>query len=301
MEPCKNSILIVDDEKQNLETLVMILSPEYNVYAVKNGQDAYKVAKKQLPDVILLDILMPNMNGFEVFEKIKSDTQLSNIPIIFITALGRQEDEEKGLAMGAADYVVKPYSPSIVKLRVRNQMQIINQIETIKQLSTMDQLTKIPNRRSFDYRICLEYDRAKRDKTPLSLLMLDIDNFKKYNDTYGHLQGDAVLQTVAKIIEQSLRRSIDFAARWGGEEFAVILQDTDAKGAYTVAEIIRKNIEKTVIPCHKDMETKITVSIGVNTCIPVQNYAAKELFCGADKALYKAKKSGKNKTHAYKF
>jgi len=296
----KNSVLVVDDEKQNLETLTRILSPDYTVYTVKNGQDALKIAKRHLPDVILLDILMPDMDGFEVFKIIKDDEQVSNIPIIFVTALGNPEDEEKGLAMGAVDYVVKPYNPASVKLRVHHQIQIINQIETIKQLSTIDPLTRIPNRRSFDYRLCLEYDRSKRDKTPLSLLMLDIDNFKKFNDTYGHLQGDAVLQVVAKTIEQALRRSLDFVARWGGEEFVAILPDTDTKGAYNVAENIRKNIEKAAVPCHKGKETKVTVSIGLNTCIPMQNSSAKDFFNGADKALYKAKKTGKNKVHIYK-
>ena len=296
----KNSVLVVDDEKQNLETLTKILSPDYIVYAVKNGNDVLKIARKYLPDVILLDIVMPDMDGFDVFTKIKADELLRHIPIIFVTALGRPEDEEKGLAMGAVDYVIKPYNPAAVKLRVRNQIQIMNQIETIKQLSTIDPLTRISNRRSFDFRICLEFDRARREKSPLSLIILDIDNFKKYNDTYGHLQGDAVLQAVAKIMEQSLRRSLDFVARWGGEEFAAILPDTDSKGAVLVAENVRTSIEKAAIPCHKGKETKVTVSIGVHTCIPTQSCKSKELFNGADKALYKAKKTGRNRVRVYK-
>ena len=296
----KNSVLIVDDEKQNLEALANILGSDYTVYTVRNGHDALKIAKRHIPDVIILDIVMPDMDGFEVFEKFRADEQTANIPIIFVTALENPENEEKGLAMGAADYIIKPYNPASVKLRVYHQIQIINQIETIKQLSTIDPLTRIPNRRSFDYRICLEFDRAKRDKVPISIILLDIDNFKKYNDTYGHLQGDAVLQAVAKIMEQSLRRSLDFAARWGGEEFVAILPDTDLKGAVVVAEALRKNIEKASVPCHKGKDTKVTVSIGVNTCIPTQSCKSKELFNGADKALYKAKKTGRNRVRAYK-
>ena len=162
-------------------------------------------------------------------------------------------------------------------------------------ISMRDQLTGIPNRRSFDNRLELEWERAKREKTPLSILMMDIDKFKLYNDTFGHRQGDATLQTVAKAIRQSLKRSIDFAARWGGEEFAVLLPNTDAGGALVVAEGIRKAVENAVIPCEDERGKKATISIGVNTRIDMWEDGIEGFITGADDALYRAKEAGRNK------
>jgi len=296
----KNSVLIVDDDKANIIVLTHILTPEYIVYAAKNGQDAIEAAMEYLPDVVLLDILMPEMNGFEVISLLKADEKTKAIPVIFVTGLGEIENEEKGLALGAADYISKPFSHAIVRLRVRNQMQILNQIEMIRYLSITDQLTDVPNRRNFDYRLHLDWDHAKRDRKPLSILMIDIDNFKKYNDDYGHLQGDAALQTTAKCIKKSLSRSIDFLARWGGEEFAVLLPYTDLSGALIVAENIRENVEKTAIFHDGNEITRITVSIGVNTRTSEHPDLIDEFINGVDKALYTAKKTGKNKVCAYK-
>ena len=165
-------------------------------------------------------------------------------------------------------------------------------------VSTTDKLTGIPNRRSFDNRLDLEWNRAKRDKTPLSLLMMDIDNFKVYNDAFGHQQGDLALQTIAASISHLLKRSTDFVARWGGEEFTCLLPVTDIKHAVSVAENIRLGIEKTVIPCIDERADKITVSIGVNTLIPTSGCTVKSFIAGADAALYKAKEKGRNITAA---
>ncbi|MCL2101062.1 MAG: diguanylate cyclase [Fibromonadales bacterium] len=291
----KNSVLIVDDDKANIVALTHILSLEYTVYAVKNGKDAIEKAKEHLPDVILLDILMPEMDGYEVLSMLKNNERTREIPVIFVTGLNDHESEEKGLSLGAADYINKPFSPTVVKLRIRNQIQMLNEIDMIRQLSITDQLTGISNRRNFDCRLQLEWNHALRNKTTLSILLADIDDFKTYNDTYGHLQGDAALQSVAKNIEQSLSRSIDFAARWGGEEFAVLLPSTDLTGALSVAERIRNNIECVEIPCSNGSSTKLTVSIGVNTCAPKYINSIDDFVSKADKMLYCAKKAGKNK------
>jgi len=296
----KNSVLIVDDDKANIIVLTHVLTPEYIVYAAKNGPEAIEAAKEHLPDVVLLDIIMPGMNGFEVLSLLRSDEKTEAIPVIFVTGLGEIENEEKGLALGAADYISKPFSPSIVKLRVRNQIQILNQIEMIRYLSITDQLTDVSNRRNFDYRLRLDWDHAKRDKKPLSVLMIDIDNFKEYNDDYGHLQGDAALQTTAKCIKKSLSRSIDFVARWGGEEFIVLLPCTDLPGALKVAELIRENVEKAAVFYGGNEITKITISIGVNTHATEDTDSIDDFINGVDKALYNAKKTGKNKVCAYK-
>ncbi|MDR2532423.1 MAG: diguanylate cyclase [Oscillospiraceae bacterium] len=299
MEDKKNSVLIVDDERANIMALTLILSPEYTVYAAKNGTGAIEVAKEHSPDVILLDILMPDMDGYEVLAALKSYDETCDIPVIFVTGLANSDEEEKGLRVGAADYISKPFRPAIIKLRVNNQIQIQNQIKMIRQLSMTDQLTSVPNRRNFDYRMSLEWNHAKRNKIPLSIFIIDVDNFKHYNDRFGHLQGDVALQFIAKTILQSLRRSNDFTARWGGEEFVVLLPATSEAGAMEVAELIRGNIKGTVISCADSEAETVTVSVGINTLVPDNEQSMNDFIEGADKALYNAKAAGKNRVCVY--
>lgn len=294
-ETRKNSILIVDDENTNIMTLTHILGAEYIIYTVKNGNNALKVAEQQQPDVILLDILMPEMSGYEVISILKNAENTREIPVIFISGLNNPDDEEKGLLMGASDYITKPFSPSIVRLRVENQIRMLNQLRIIEQVSMIDQLTSIPNRRGFDSRMDMEWIRAIREHTMISILVVDIDKFKIYNDTYGHQQGDVVLQVVAHTITQSLNRPGDFVARWGGEEFVVLLPNTDQTGAMNIAEKIRYNIDRISVPCANGENTGVTVSIGVKAQIPGFNSSRESFFGEADKALYRAKEEGRNR------
>jgi len=295
----KNSVLIVDDEKANIIALTHILSSEYTVFAAKNGSDAIEIAKEHLPDVILLDVLMPEMDGYDVLSCLRSTEITQAIPVIFITGLSNAADEEKGLDLGASDYISKPYSSAIVKLRVRNQIRIVNQIREIDNLSITDQLTGLPNRRCFDNQINKEWARSKREKTPLSLLLLDIDKFKTFNDTYGHQQGDVVLQVFAKTLQASLKRTTDFVARWGGEEFIVLLSNTDPDNAVSIAEKIRSSIEQILIPLANGETTKVTASIGVDSQIVTQDHSLNDLISQADKALYTAKELGRNRVCQY--
>jgi len=294
----KNSVLIVDDEASNLQVLAHILDADYTIYTAKNGADAIQMVGKYVPDLILLDIIMPEMDGYQVLAKLKNMEATEKIPIIFVTGLSSTEDETKGLSLNAADYISKPFSPMIVKLRVRNQIQIVNHLRTIERLSLLDQLTGIPNRRSFDDRIKAEWKRAIRagGYQYVSLLVMDVDNFKTYNDTYGHQQGDIALQTIACGFSKLLKRSSDFAARWGGEEFIVLLPDTPLDGALEIAETIRKCIENTEIPNYEDGSfSKVTVSIGVSTQAPTKNPCIDAFISRADKALYDAKATGRNR------
>ena len=296
----RNSILIVDDENSNIIMLSHILSQDYTVYAAKNGHDAILAAEKYLPDIILLDIIMPGeMDGYAVITKLKTSEKTSEIPVIYITDLSNIEDEEKGLSLGASDYITKPLSPSIVKLRVLNQMKILTQLRTIEQLSMLDQLTNLPNRRNFDGRLNKEWDRAKREQKPISILVMDVDKFKNYNDTYGHQQGDVALQMVAKIITRSLKRPTDFASRWGGEEFIALLPNTELAGALSIAEDIRCSTENSEIHHSNGLMSKVTVSIGVNTQIPFRDSMYDEFIAQADKALYKAKETGRNRVQQH--
>ena len=295
METKKNTLLIVDDENANLKVLTHILGSSYTIYTASNGASAIQKAKDLQPDLVLLDIIMPEMDGYETLSVIKNTEEIKKIPVVFITGLSSADDEEKGLSLEAVDYITKPFSAPIVRLRVHNQIQIVNQLRMIEQLSMMDQLTNIPNRRSFDSRLNLEWRQAIREKTPISLLMMDLDKFKLVNDTHGHQNGDLVLKKVTEIFCLYLRRPADFIARWGGEEFIVILPNTYREGALEVAEYIRADVEKTRITFPDGEEIHITISIGVTSLRPELNSSVDTFISDADKALYRAKESGRNK------
>jgi len=291
----KNSILIVSDDKLIAQTLANILTIQYSVYFSKNGPDALEVAKELKPDIILLDIVMPGMSGFDAIAALKSMRETSDIPIIFVAESGSVSDEEKGLSLGVADYIQKPITSPMVKLRVRNQIKLINQMRLIQYLSITDALTSTTAKRQFDAWLDQEWRRASRHKSPLSLLMVDIDLFKAYNDNFGHSQGDIVLKSIAATIKQELKRPGDLVARWGGEEFAILLPETNIQGACKVAEDIRASIEKNVIMFQGKTPTRVTVSIGISSAIPEQHNHIARLVADAEKALLRAKETGRNR------
>jgi len=292
----KNSLLIIDDDEANIVILTHTLGEEYTVYTVTDGIHAVEKAEEYMPDLILLDIVMPEMDGYQILAELKKSEKTRKIPVIFITGLDSIKDEEKGLSLDVADYIPKqPFSALIVKLRVRNQIQIINQFRTIQHLSMIDQLTNIPNRRSFDERLHMEWNQAIRERTPISILMADIDKFKDLNDTYGHQQGDVALQIIAQVFSQACRRPGDLGARWGGEEFAALLPNTPLDGALNVAEKIRASVESALIPRADGSNINLTISIGVNAQKPVQGSSVDDFLSHADKALYAAKEAGRNR------
>ena len=294
----KNSILIVDDEASNIAVLNRLLGQDYTIYAAKDGQTALDMAKKHLPDIILLDIIMPDMNGYAMISQLKALKETKDIPVMFITGLNSTEDEEKGLGLDAADYICKPFRNSIVKLRVRNQIKIVNAMRTIERLSNTDSLTGIANRRNFNERLLLEWSRATREDMNLSLAIADVDHFKCYNDTHGHIQGDVALQIVASAMAKGIKRGVDMIARWGGEEFAILLPQTDLEGALTVSEQIRTDVARERIPCD-DKEHYVTLSLGVSSIKPSAGSSIDEFILCADKALYMAKEQGRNRGCAY--
>jgi diguanylate cyclase (GGDEF)-like protein len=296
----KNSLLIVDDDKSNLMVLSHILQPEYTVRIASDGASAIRIAEKYVPDLILLDIIMPEMDGYGVFTALHNSDKTAHIPVIFITGLNNYNDEKKGLRLGAADYISKPFDDMVVKLRVQHQIRIVNQLRTIEHLSMMDQLTGIPNRRNFDNRLRAEWGRAVRENSPICLLMMDVDRFKNYNDTYGHRQGDKALCLVANVLTQSIKRTSDFIARWGGEEFTILLPNTDSDGGIAIGEQIRANIEAAELSCDDGILTRLTVSIGVSAHTPTMPPCSiDEFFLKADGALYNAKNSGRNRVCLY--
>jgi len=295
----KNSLLIVDDDTSSLMMLSHILQGDYNIRVASSGASAIRIAEKYLPDLILMDIIMPDMDGYQVFTSLQNIDKTAHIPVIFITGLNNRHDEKKGLQMGAMDYINKPFDDMVIRLRVHHQIQIINQLRTIEHLSMIDQLTGIPNRRNFDSRLRIEWGRAVREGYPLSLLLIDVDHFKTYNDTYGHQNGDQALCLVARVLIQSLKRVTDFAARWGGEEFVTLLPNSDYCGGLIIGEQIRENIAALEMNCDNGCVTKLTASIGVNAHTPTKTCSMDDFFSKADKALYKAKNSGRNRVCLY--
>jgi len=289
------TILITDDEKFNLDILGSILSPHYNILISKNGTRALELARSNAPDLILLDVMMPDMTGFEVITKLKESNDTVNIPVIFITGLTDPADEEKGFFLGAVDYITKPFNKAIVKARVNTHIKIIDHMRTIERIGLIDPLTRVANRRGFETRFDAEWGRSIREQSPISFMIMDIDKFKVYNDTYGHQQGDIALKTFAETASNALGRANDFIARWGGEEFVILLSNTDMEGAEEVAENVRKAVEDSIIYTEDEDVTRVTVSIGVNSVVPTAETSTADFIKAADKALYDAKENGRNR------
>lgn len=292
----KPNILIVDDEPINLKILETALKEEYNVRTASNGKNALIIADSENPpDIILLDIIMPEMDGYEVFERLKESSKTREIPVMITTAMKEEKSEEIGLKLGAVDYVTKPYNLPVLKARIKNHITMKRNRDLQKENSMTDELTQIANRRKFDEMLSIAWNNEKRLGNPLSLLMIDIDFFKNYNDTYGHLKGDECLVKVAQALKKNLNRPRDLVARWGGEEFVCILPDTNLNGAMEVAEDLRKAIMELGIPHESSrVENVVTVSIGVATIKPSDEYEAESLIKKSDKALYSAKGKGRN-------
>jgi len=291
----KNSLLLVDDDNIQLFALSSILESEYTIYMAKNGEEAVEKAKKCLPDLILLDIVMPKMDGYQTVLELRKYEKTKNIQIIFITSLDDDQNEIKGLSFHAIDYICKPYNIEIVKLRIQNNMERINQFRFVEKSSFLDNLTGLPNRRSFESKIGKDWKQSIREQKHISILLLDLDKFKSVNDTYGHQQGDIVLKHVSNVFMQVLKRGSDFVARWGGEEFAALLYNTPLEEAVKIAEVIRSEVEKANIPCGEENFIKITISIGINSQIPEKSSSMEDFIKKADMALYAAKQNGRNR------
>lgn len=292
----QQTLLIVDDEKQNRLLLTELFQDEYRIIQAKNGEQALERAQTHKPDLILLDVLMPEMDGMQVILELKRNDDTRNIPVIFITALDSRNDEEKGLNLGAVDYIAKPFHPPIVRVRVRNHMQLVQQRRLLEKLADLDGLTGIPNRRHFDSSYAAEWSRCQRSEKPLSLIIADVDLFKKYNDTLGHAAGDRILQEVASILRQGIRRPGDLVARYGGEEFAILLPETGADDALQIAENIHQLLRNKALPHPaSNISENITLSMGGATIIPKQGDIDLDFFILADAALYQAKNMGRNR------
>jgi diguanylate cyclase (GGDEF)-like protein len=288
-------ILIVGGLNSNADDLRTILQKDHQLRFVRGAGGAIAYVLEHEPQLILLDLCPDAAGSFDLLVKLKEMDEARDIPVILLTNSSCAEDEEKGLRLGAVDYLTRPFHSSIVTARIQIQLDLIKHIRTIERLGMIDALTDIPNRRFFDMRIKEEWRRSCRHKTCMSLLMLDVDKFKNYNDTYGHPQGDRLLKFIGRVLLNNLHRPSDMAARLGGEEFAVLLGDTDTMGAIRVAETIRQDVEKGSVPTLQGEPTSVTVSIGIGSILPAMNGDFMDLVQQADKYLYLAKEAGRNR------
>jgi diguanylate cyclase (GGDEF)-like protein len=293
------TVLVVDDAPSNLTILTESLRSEFDVRIATSGAEALRLVCEVPPDLILLDILMPEMDGYEVCRRLKATPSTRHIPVIFLTAKGDVADETLGLAIGAVDYIVKPVSIPIVQARVRTHVELKRRGDILETLSMRDGLTGIANRRRFNDTLDRAWRQALRHAAPVSLIMADIDHFKAYNDTYGHLAGDECLCKVARTLEGTLKRPGDLAARYGGEEFAMVLEDTTLTGAAHLAEDMRRAVAALGMPHQgSGVSDVVTVTLGVATAIPRPGQLPQTLLGMADRKLYEAKMAGRNRVLA---
>lgn len=299
-EPQRQKILIVDDAKTNLMILSSLLAEEGDIICATDGVQAIALAESDLPDLILLDVSMPGMDGYEVCRRLKSNIRTRDIPVVFVTGRTEDNDQEKGLLLGAIDYILKPYSPLIVLARIRNHLALQKAHLDLKianaeltRLAATDFLTGVLNRRRFMELGEAEVARVRRSGRCFGTVMIDVDHFKTVNDTYGHDVGDTVLRTLAEACVDRLR-NVDIVGRMGGEEFALILPETDPQGAKLTVERLREYLGELTVPV--DTGTlKVTVSAGVTT-VQDPNDSIEAALKRADEALYEAKGRGRNTT-----
>ncbi len=298
----KQTILIVDDVPANIDVLAELLRSKYKIRAATSGEKALKISfSNNPPDLILLDIMMPKMDGYEVCRILKASFQTKDIPIIFITGKTSIEDEIYGFNLGAVDYVRKPFNSIIVKARVNTHAELKRYHDYLEDISYLDGLTGIANRRKFDEYLDLNWNFAIRESTPISVILMDIDYFKLFNDHYGHQEGDNYLIQIAKTLEGIAIRKTDLVARYGGEEFVCVLPKTEIREATQIAEKFRRSIMSIGIPHeYSEADNSVTISIGVATIIPEVNSNCSLIIKASDEALYKAKKSGRNQVQTYK-
>lgn len=304
----KSKILVVDDVAVNVQLLTTYLSSVgYNVIAARDGQEALEKIPECSPDLILLDVMMPKFNGFEVCERIKNDEATRIIPVIMVTALNEIEDKIRATEAGADDFVSKPFNKLELLTRVKSLLRIkelhdqlnakVKELEQAKerlrQLAITDGLTGLYNHRYLKEHLEQELYRASRHLSEVSAVMIDIDHFKKYNDTYGHPAGDALLSAVARLLKENIRK-IDIAARYGGEEFCLVLAETNKAAAVVVAEKMRRLVELSQFqPQESRVNGRVTISLGVAT-FPDDATSMNDLIAIADRRLYHAKQGGRN-------
>ncbi|MBA6398880.1 MAG: diguanylate cyclase (GGDEF)-like protein [Colwellia sp.] len=295
MKTLEQIILIVDDDKANRKMLKELLQEQAKIIFAKNGKQARELAIKHLPDLILLDVVMPDISGFEVIDYLKNDPKTMNISVIFITGLANDDDEERGFNLGGCDYIYKPFKPNIVIARVMMHLELIRQRKMLDEIAHIDALTGVNNRRKMDIVLKDEVAANKYEHTNLLVAILDIDYFKQYNDGYGHGAGDVALRQVGQALREICVRPRDFIARYGGEEFVIILPDCDEASAEIMLSNIAQAIkDKKIKHQYSSVSPQLTVSVGAVVVKSSQSVVVANVMQKADSLLYQAKNNGRN-------
>ena len=296
MGPNRAKLLVVDDQPINIQVMHQLFGADCQVFMATNGARALSVCKDKRPDLVLLDVVMPDMDGFEVCRRLKADEATRDIPVIFVTAHNDAAQETQGLEMGAVDFISKPINPAVVRARVKTHLTLKFQSDLMRRLVFLDGLTGVYNRRYFDQQLVTEMARSARSGAPLALIMLDVDFFKRYNDRYGHQAGDDCLRTIALTLKDCLRRPADVVARYGGEEFSCILAETGFDAALAIAcELEQRMRERNMAHDASDAASVVTISLGVASAGGLACRDASELIAQADAQMYRAKTEGRGR------
>jgi len=288
-------LLIVDDQPLNIRLFHEIFHADHEVFFATSGEDALEFCRNKVPDLILLDVIMPGLNGYEVCRRLKQDERTREIPVIFVTAQSDATEEEDGLAAGAVDFIAKSASANVMRARVGTLLTLKRQSDLLRQMARVDALTGLANRRHFDETLNSEWRRCTRSGTPISLVLIDLDHFKLFNDHYGHQAGDSCLQQVSACLKAAFARSHDLVARYGGEEFVCVMPETFLEGAEAKAQALEKAVRALQIPHDKSTVAGriVTISLGVAVAMPNVGEECAALILCADRSLYMAKDAGR--------
>ena len=295
----KPKLLVVDDQPVHLQLLMHTLSADYQVYMATSGEQALALCRSDPPDLVLLDVLMPGMDGFTVCKALKADPQTAALPIIFVTARSDPGQETHGLSLGAVDFIAKPINPAVVKARVHTQLTLKFQADMLKKLVLLDGLSGVFNRRYFDQQLASEWARSTRSGQSLSLILVDVDHFEAYNTRYGHQAGDDCLRTIALALKEVLRRPADVVARFAGEEFACLLPDTSPAHARKLANHMEQRVRELVgLKPDQSAGRQVTISLGLVTRLQAAPVTWEAFLQAASEQLQHAKKAGTGQIRA---
>ncbi|MCC8538809.1 diguanylate cyclase domain-containing protein [Xanthomonas axonopodis pv. poinsettiicola] len=287
-------VLIVDDQPVNIRALHELLRDVCDVSMALDGERALAICRQQPPDLLLLDVMMPELDGLQVCRQLKDDPMTADIPVVFVTGQDAPEDEVAALEAGGVDFISKPVHPVVVRARVQNHLVLKLQSDLLREIALMDGLTGVANRRRFDDALQTSWQGCQRDGQACGVLMIDVDHFKGYNDYYGHIEGDACLRTVAQTLAACLLRPHDLIARYGGEEFVALLPGSDSDGVSEVAERMLRQIAQLQQPhAASPLGPWLSVSIGGAVLRPSADGGAAQLLALADEQLYLAKQGGR--------
>ena len=290
----KPKLLVVDDQAINIQVMYQAFAGSYQVFMATSGAQALALCKSNPPDLVLLDVVMPEMDGFDVCARLKADDLTSHIPVIFVTAHSDAEQETRGLNLGAVDFIAKPINPDVVRARVKTHLTLKFQSDLLRKLVFLDGLTGVFNRRYFDQQIVTEWGRATRNNLPLSVILIDVDHFKRFNDRYGHQAGDDALRQTAHVLKTCLRRPADLVARYGGEEFACILPETSYDDAVGLAQELERQVRNQTLELdNPNIQASVTISAGLATRESLATGDVPALIGLADQLLYQAKAAGR--------